>query len=59
MKNLLKLITKVFISIDVAASTTGSMHVDNVDIDNGAAKSTAVNPREKLFATWSHIKKTY
>ena len=51
MKNLLKLITKVFVSIDVAASTTGSMHVDNVDMDNGAAKSTAVNPREKLFAT--------
>ena len=52
-------ITKVFISIDAAASTIGSMHVDNVDIDNGAAKSTAVNPREKLSTTWSHIKKTY
>tara|TARA_B100000809_G_scaffold265989_1_gene326696 strand:- start:75 stop:842 length:768 start_codon:yes stop_codon:yes gene_type:complete len=54
----LLVITKVFISIDAAAGRSGSMHVDNVDIDDAFLKgSKAVGRQNKLPILWSALKR--
>ena len=51
-------ITKVFISIDAAAGQTGSMHVDNVDIDDAFLKGTkAISRQNKLPIAWAKLKR--
>ena len=51
-------ITKVFISIDAAAWQTGSMHVDNVDIDDALLKGTkAISRQNKLPMAWAKLKR--
>ena len=51
-------ITKVFISIDAAAGRTGSMHVDNIDIDDAFLKGTkAISRQNKLPMMWAKLKR--
>ena len=49
-------IGSVFISVDSAAGTVGSMHVDNVMIDAEDVRQQAVSPRGKATATWGRVK---
>jgi hypothetical protein len=53
----LEKITKVLLSSDAAAGTSGSLHIDNVVIGEPSTAPQAVDPKDKLAATWGGLKK--
>lgn len=50
-------IMEVLISVDSAAGTVGTAHVDNVVIGDPSAQPEPVKPAGKLPLTWAEIKK--
>lgn len=52
----LEKITTVLISVDSAAGTVGSAHVDNVVIGEPSTQSQPVEPAGKLPLTWAELK---
>ena len=51
----LKNITKVLIASDAAANTVGSLHIDNVSIEDAQPK--AIEPSSKVSILWGELKK--